>query len=438
MRRVRTSAGDPRAASLRRARKPWGARPTVAHALRAAVMALLGASLPWATSAQQSEETDRAVVHRHALATVPFSEAIARRLAAPPGFRVEVWASGLGHPRMMEADDAGTVYVTRRDVGDVLALRDSDGDGRADQRRVLASGLSDVHGVALHGGWLYLASSTTIWRARRDGSAVRTLVTGLPDGGQHGNRMVRFGPDGLMYVSVGSSCNDCAEQNQLERATMMRYTPDGRHRDIIANGLRNTIGYDWHPRTGALWGMDHGSDYRGDRVPPEELNRIEPGRNFGWPICFGAQVVDPMTNAPPMRMALEPGQAQPMGTPMTREAYCARTEPAVLVTQPHAAPMALRFYTGTQFPPDYRGDAFVAMRGSWNRDDPAGYKVVRVRFRADGQPLGFSDFVTGFVDASAGVVYGRPTGIAFLPDGSMLVADDTNGAIYRVSHVGAR
>jgi len=385
---------------------------------------------------QQQHETERAIVHRDTPAQAPFSDAIARRLRVPPGFRVDVWASGLGHPRMIEVADDGTVYVTRRDEGDVLALRDSNGDGRADQRSVFAAKLPNVHGVALHNGWLYLASSTTVWRTPRDVAAPQAIVTGLPDGGQHGNRMVRFGPDGMMYVSVGSSCNDCAEQNQLERATMIRYTSDGRQREIIANGLRNTIGYDWNPATGALWGMDHGSDFRGDRTPPEELNRIEAGKNYGWPICFAERRVDEMTNSPPERMALKPGQAEPIGTPLSREEYCAQTAPSVLTTQAHAAPMAMRFYVGQRFPQQLRNDAFVALHGSWNRDDPAGYKVVRVQFDRSGEPRGFDDFVTGFIDERDAVVYGRPVGIAFTTDGAMLVTDDLNGAIYRIAYAG--
>lgn len=401
-----------------------------------AVIGAATAALSPSAWPQQQHETDRALVHRDTPAQGAFSEAIVRRLRVQPGFRVDVWASGLGHPRMIEVASDGTAYVTRRDEGDVLVLRDSDGDGRADQRGVFASKLPNVHGVALHNGFVYLASSTTVWRTPRDVAAPQAVITGLPDGGQHGNRMVRFGPDGMMYVSIGSSCNDCAEQNQLERATMIRYTPDGQQREIIANGLRNTIGYDWNPATGVLWGMDHGSDFRGDRTPPEELNRIEAGKNYGWPICFAERRVDDMTNAPPSRMALKPGQAEPIGMPMSREDYCAKTEPSVLTTQAHSAPMAMRFYVGQRFPQHFRNDAFVAMRGSWNRDDPAGYKIVRVQFDRNGEPRGFDDFVTGFIDERDAVAYARPVGIAYTPDGAMLVTDDWNGAIYRISYVG--
>lgn len=387
-----------------------------------------------AQGAEASEDSARALVNRLTPPIAAFSEDIARRLVVPPGFVVGVFASGLGHPRMMELGADGTVYVTRRDEGDVLALRDSDGDGRADERRTAVAGLDGVHGIARRGGELLLASSTTVWRWPVDGSAApAVLIGGLPDGGQHANRMVRVGPDGGLWITVGSSCNDCAEDNQLERATLMRYEADGRSRRIVANGLRNTIGYDWHPGTGALWGWDHGSDFRGDRFPPEELNHLVDGRHYGWPICAGRRVVDRMTNATPQRLALQPGQALPSGEAMSREAFCDRTEPAVALAAAHSAPMAMRFYAGTMFPPALRGDAFVAMHGSWNRGEPSGYEVRRVRFAADGSPLGSEAFVSGFLDRQQPAILGRPAGVLTAADGALLVSDDANGAIYRIA-----
>ncbi len=392
-----------------------------------------------ATAQTEPQEFTQATVYRDAPAQAPFSASITNRLRVPAGFAVQLFASGLKNPRMMDVGPDGTVYVTRRDQGDVLALRDADGDGRAEDVRIFASNLSGVHGVAVHGADLYLANSTTIWRTPLAGPAAPVvLVSGLPDGGQHPNRMVRFAPDGSMLVSVGSSCNDCAEDNQLERGTVIRYSADGRQREVLAKGLRNTIGYDWHPLTGALWGMDHGADFRGDKIPPEELNQIKPGLNYGWPICYGQRTVDKMTNAEPERLALRPGESRPSGQPITREAYCAQTEPATLLLPAHSAPMAMRFYTGSLFPAAYRNDAFVALRGSWNRGDPVGYKVVRIHFTADGRPATVDDFLTGFLNNAGPTgpeIFGRPVGIALLPDGALLVSDDTNGAIYRVSRV---
>jgi glucose/arabinose dehydrogenase len=203
--------------------------------------------------AQIMAEKANAVVHKNAPAQATFDTSILSRLRVPAGFTVSLFASGLDNPRMMEVAADGSVYVTRRNLGDVLVLRDADRDGVADANTVFASGFDDVNGVAIFQSQLYLASSTTVWRTPLTTVAPQVILSGLPDGGQHPNRMVRFGPDNKMYVSIGSSCNDCAESNQLQRATMNRYAPDGTGKEVLANGLRNTIGYDWNPRTGALW-----------------------------------------------------------------------------------------------------------------------------------------------------------------------------------------
>ncbi len=381
-------------------------------------------------------ETAESFAQRAQPAQAPYSDAIAFRLRVPRGFSVDVFASGLGNVRMLEVASDGTVFATRREQGDVLALRDADGDGRAESVSTFVSGLPGVHGIAQRADELLLANSTTVWRLPMAGGTPVPLIEALPDGGQHPNRMVRVGPDGSLYVSVGSSCNDCAEENQLERATIIRYGADGTERRVIANGLRNTIGYDWHPASGELWGMDHGSDFRGDDVPPEELNHIVEGRNYGWPICWADRRVDPMTNAPPSRMALEPNQPRPSMLPLTRREYCDRTEPPRGVWHAHAAPMAMRFYDGTMFPPRYRGSAFVALSGSWNRGQPVGYSVLLVRFDERGQPQAFDEFLSGFLDGDGSYFYGRPVGIAVAADGALLVSDDTNGAIYRVAWKG--
>lgn len=407
----------------------------ITSALVLAACAALMAHPP-ARAQENAPHTARETVSLNAPARLPFSEAIAQRLRVPEGFAVNVFASGLGKPRMMEVGPDGTVYVTRRDEDDVLALRDADGDGRAESVTTFAANLDGVHGIALKDGEAWLASSTTIWRTPLAQAAPKILVDGLPDGGQHANRMLRFGPDGLLYVSVGSSCNDCAEGNPRERAAMLRYTPDGLQRVILATGLRNTIGYDWQPATGRLWGMDHGSDFHGDKKPPEELNRIVLGRHYGWPICFAKRVVDEMTNAPPERVPLRPGATE--GEAMSREDFCARTEPSVLELPAHSAPMAMRFVADDGFAPGWRGDAILALRGSWNRSEPVGYSVVRLRFDARGEPAAVEPLLSGFLADDRRGVWGRPVGIAFARDGALLVSDDTNGAIYRIAWRGRR
>jgi len=355
----------------------------------------------------------------------PFSDALAKSLAVPAGFEVSVFASGLGAPRMLAVGDDGTVYVTRRDSGDVLALRDGDGDGRADGApRKVVSSLPQVHGIHVQGSRLYLATVKEVFVTdlRPDGSAAdpRMIIGDLPDGGQHPNRTLAVGPDGMLYVSIGSDCNACVETND-EHATILRAKPDGSERGVFARGLRNTVGWGWHPETHELWGMDQGSDWRGNDAPPEELNMIQGGAHYGWPFCYGDKVVDRLL------------ASDPQGS--TKEDLCPRTAGAVLSYQAHSAPIQLAFYAGSQFPAEYRSDAFVAMRGSWNREPPTGYKVVRVHFQS-GKPVRFSDFLSGFLSADRQSYSARLAGVAVARDGAVLVSDDTNGAIYRVAYTG--
>ncbi len=353
---------------------------------------------------------------------VPFSQELLGQLQAPEGFEIAVLAQGLSNPRMMAVGPDGTVYVTQTAANTVSALRDPDSDGVADTPEVVASNLPSVHGIAFEQSQVYLAGEKHVWVAEvmDDGSfgEPQVLVDDLPDGGQHSRRTIAVGPDGMLYVSIGSSCNACAESNP-ENATMLRMNPDGSEREIFAAGLRNTIGWDWSPETGELWGMDHGSDWRGDDQPPEELNQIAAGNNYGWPYCFGEKEVDAFLSNPP-----------PGATP---EQYCVNTEAPVLTYQAHSAPIGMLFYEGAQFPEEYQGDAFVAMRGSWNRAEPTGYKIVRVTFE-DGQPTAIEDFITGWLLEDGAAHFGRIAGLTVTPDGALLISDDTNGVIYRVAY----
>ena len=350
-----------------------------------------------------------------------FADFLVETLALAAGFQVRVFARNLGKPRMMAVAEDGTVYVTRPDQNDVVALQDNDHDGHAERTFIVVRNLEKVHGIAIHRGYLYLAAPKKLYFAPllEGGTAgeARVLVDDLPDGGQHGNRTIAFGPNGL-YLSVGSTCNACNETN-LENATLLRFEAGMRDRRIFARGLRNTIGFDWHPETGELWGMDHGSDWRGDDQPPEELNRLQSGKDYGWPFCYADRKVDKLVPAVPKGK--------------TKEEHCATTEPPVLTYQAHSAPIAMLFYRSTQFPQEFRGDAFVAMHGSWNRKQPVGYKVVRIRFK-EGRPVQVEDFLTGFLSQQDGSYFGRPAGLAVAREGSLLVSDDANGVIYIVSH----
>ena len=341
-------------------------------------------------------------------------------LKVPAGFRISRFAQDLGNVRVLAVAPDGTVYATRRDEGDVIMLKDPGAGGSAPQPVRVAS-RSGLHGIALHAGKVYLATVHEIFRAdvRPDGTfgPLEMLIHDLPDAGQHNTRTVQIGPDQMMYISVGSTCNECAESNP-EAATIVRASLDGKSRGVFASGLRDTIGWGWHPATGELWGMDHGIDWWGDDTPPEELNHIEKGKRYGWPYFFADNKMNPRL--------IPPGG-------LLRSEWRAKSVPMVMGYTPHAAPMQLAFYTGAQFPAAYRGDAFIAFHGSWNRKPSSGYEVVRIRFK-DGQPTGFEPFVTGFLTAKGEV--GRPFGSAVAKDGSLLVGDDRNGVIYRVSYLG--
>jgi len=356
----------------------------------------------------------------------PFDPSHVSALRVPDGFRIEVFAQGLANVRMLAIGGDGSVYVTQPRAGTVTRLLDSDGDGRADDARIVASGLPLVNGIAIRDGQVWLMQPTVLSRAtiRADGTldTPTAVLSGLPDGGQHGlSRSIEFGPDGALYAQIGSTCNACVETNP-EHATLLRIDPVTLERTIHATGLRNLIGFDWHPVTRELWGMDHGTDWRGDDQPPEELNRIVAGGHYGWPYCFGDREPDRLFNQDP------PGS--------TKDAFCPTTVAPVLRYQAHSAPLDFRFYTGTGFPGAFRNDAFATMHGSWNRRPATGYKVVRVAFR-DGRPVGFEDFVTGFLVDNGNAHFGRPTGLGVMPDGALLFSDDSGGVIYRVAWTGS-
>ncbi|MBB4659300.1 YbhB/YbcL family Raf kinase inhibitor-like protein [Parvularcula dongshanensis] len=349
------------------------------------------------------------------------------RLALPEGFTIDVFAEDLVNPRMIRVADDGTVYVTRREVGDVLMLRDEDGDGKADSQKVVAS-RPMMHGIEIDGDDVYLMTVSELFHATRneDGTfgELERLIDDLPEGGQHANRMVVRGGDGNLYVSVGSTCNACDETNP-ENATILQVKPDGSSRKIYASGLRNTIGYGFSPDTGELYGFDHGIDWLGDDEQPEEINKIEEGAKYGWPYVYGDQMTNP--------------QDEPSGG-ITAEEWAAQSHGPIGLYTPHSAPMQLAFYDGEAFPEDYRGDAFVAMRGSWNRLPPSGYEVVRLDFE-NGEPVGIEPFLSGFVyedeeSPSGWSQMGRLCGLAQGPDGALYLSDDTNGVIYKIAYDG--
>lgn len=345
-------------------------------------------------------------------------------LKAPAGFHVNVFAKDLGKPRILIAGAGGTVYATRREPGDIMLLRDTDGDGISDTQRIVVR-RPQLHGLALHESKAYFVGVNDVFTAdvRADGMFTNTtrIVDDLPEAGQHADRTIVYGPDGWLYLSIGSTCNACDETSR-ENATMVRMSADGKYRKVFASGLRNTIGYAFRPGSTDLFGFDHGIDWLGDDQQGEELNLIQDGKQYGWPYIYG-------------RGGRNPQDEPPGGISMDEWARLS-TEPLLLYTA-HAAPMQMVFYTGSQFPQEFRGDAFAAMHGSWNRRTPSGYEVVRVHFE-NGRPVSIEPFLTGFLDGQKTSAIGRPFGVAVASDGALLVGDDANGVIYRVAYSAER
>jgi len=343
------------------------------------------------------------------------------QLRVPTGFRIQRFAENAGNARILAIGPTGNVYVTRREEGDILMFRVG-ADGLASGHSVRVASRPGLHGIAFSKGKVYLAAVHEIFKAdvRPDGTfgPLEMIIHDLPDAGQHNTRTVQIGPDDMMYISIGSTCNECAEPNP-ENATILRGSLDGKSRSIFASGLRDTVGWGWQPQTGELWGMDNGMDALGDNVQAEELNHIEKGRRYGWPYLYGDNQPNPHLDPPG---ELKKSELAQISVPMAL-GYTA-----------HAAPMQMSFYNASQFPSEYQGDAFVSMRGSWNRKPASGYEVVRIHFK-NGQPISIEPFVTGFVTPQG--EYGRLVGNAIAQDGSMLFTDDRNGVIYRVSYVGS-
>jgi glucose/arabinose dehydrogenase len=347
---------------------------------------------------------------------------IATSLKAPGGFMVDVFASGLPGARMLAVGADGTVYVTRPAYGEVVMLK-AGASGPA-QPSPATAGMPGVHGIAIHDGRVYLATTkeVSVAEIKSDGTFGdrRVIVGSLPDGGQHSARTIGIGPDNMLYISVGSDCNACAEPDG-EHATLLRAPLEGGARTVFARGLRNTIGFDWDPVTRELWGMDNGIDYAGDEEPPEELNRLTQGGDYGWPFRYGDNRVNRLFDR----------------VKVSKSEFEKQTSAPVLTYDAHAAPIGMVFYAGGAFPADYRESAFVALHGSWNRASATGYKVVRIVFR-DGKPERFEDFLTGFLVNSGKAYVGRPAGVAIGKDGALLVSDDSNGVIYRVAYTVAK
>jgi len=333
-------------------------------------------------------------------------------IKVPDGFIIEEYATGLGSPRFMALSPDNVLFVTDIKAGRVVALPDRNGDGLKDSVKIFVKDLNRPHGIAFHNGYLYVGETNQIVRFKYNGIESESgkkeiIVPDIPING-HFTRTVSFGPDGKMYVSIGSSCNVCVEGNDT-RATIMRFNPDGSDGEIYATGLRNSVGLIWHPSTGELWATDNGRDWLGDNLPPDEVNIIKEKKDYGWPYCYGNNVPDPEF-ADPKR--------------------CEDTIAPVIEIQAHSAPLGLTFYNGKMFPPDYKGDLFIAFHGSWNRSKPTGYKVVRVKIE-NGNIENIDDFAVGWLVGSKKT--GRPVDVLVGKKGELYISDDHGGRIYKVT-----
>jgi glucose/arabinose dehydrogenase len=347
-----------------------------------------------------------------------FSDDKVAKLKVPAGFAVSVFAKDVKGARMMvQAPNGGPIYVSQPSEGTISILTDADGDGVADAVTPLITGLKKVHGLAIApDGALFAVALKEVYRIDPKTKAKKVVVTNLPDVGQHENRSIGISPDGKLFIAIASNCNSCVDPND-QMATMQVSELDGSKRRTFAKGLRDTIGFDWHPTSHQLWGMDHGVDWRGDEVPPEELNALTDGSDYGWPYCYLDKKPDPNLIDDPETE--------------TKDKYCAKTVAPTLTFAAHSAPISLRFYNKTMFPERYREGAFVSMHGSWNRKTPVGYDVQFVPFK-DGKPTKAEPFVSGWLAPNKKSIFGRPAGLLVLADGSLLISDDLNGTIYRV------
>ena len=342
------------------------------------------------------------------------------------GFQVTKWAE-IQNPRVIRVNPKnGDVYVSQRDPGTISLLRDSNNDGRADVQRVVFT-RKDAHGIAIKGDEMFIMTIRELYKApiKADGTLGKaTLIANdFPDAGQHPNRTLDFGPDGKLYISVGSTTNAANERNE-ENATIIQADANGKNRRVFASGLRNTIGYGWHPTTKRFYGWDQGIDTLGDNEAREEINELQYGKRYGWPFVYeDGKLID-----------------HPLPPPaFTREDWVKMTTFPKLMHTAHSAGLQWQFYTGSQFPAQYRNDAFVTLRGSWNRNPPSGYQLARVRFDKAGNPTKVEPFVSGFLveNPSPKVKWGnfaRLVGLAQAKDGALLMGDDTNNTIYRIAY----
>lgn len=336
----------------------------------------------------------------------------------PAGFHISLFADTIDDARSLALGDKGTVFVGNRSGDKVYALVDENSDGIADKKYILAKGMNMPNGVAFHKGALYVAEVNKVWRFDNIENSLSNppqpvLVSdNYPSDKHHGWKYIAFGPDDKLYVPVGAPCNICDDNEKDNRyASITRMNADGSGFEVFASGIRNTVGFAWHPQTKELWFTENGRDMLGDDTPPDELNNApKAGMHFGYPYCHAGDVKDP-----------EYGDRHP----------CTDFTPPVQKLAPHTAALGMKFYTGDMFPAIYKNQVFIAEHGSWNRSEPIGYRIMLVKLD-DNKAISYEPFAEGWL--KNGKAWGRPVDILQLKDGSLLVSDDFANVIYRITY----
>lgn len=369
---------------------------------------------------KETEEVEKEPVEETELTTSEGLELDA--ISLPDGFEIEVFAR-VDNARSMVLTENGTLFVSNRGSDKVYALKDTDGDWKADEKYVIASDMRMPNGIAFKDGSLFVAEVSKLWRFDDIEENLSSptepvlIYEDYPTEGHHGWKFIAFGPDGKLYIPVGAPCNICESDDEIY-ASITRMNPDGSDREVYAHGVRNTVGFTWHPETGEMWFTDNGRDRLGDNEPPCELNRVtEAGQHFGYPYCHGGYLKDPeFGDKYPCDDFVKP--AQNLG--------------------PHVAPLGVKFYTEDAFPAKYKNMIFIAEHGSWNRSPEAGHtghKITMVK-EENGEGVAYEDFATGFLNKETNRAWARPVDLVFASDGSMLVSDDLAGTIFRIYYKG--
>ncbi|MER2996513.1 PQQ-dependent sugar dehydrogenase [Pontibacter populi] len=344
----------------------------------------------------------------------PVDESLSK-IKLPDGFKIDYYAKDVENARSMALSPSGVLFVGTRSNDKVFAIVDKDKDGKADETITIASGLNSPNGVALKDGDLYVAEISRIIKFpdieqnMRNNPKYEVVYDKYPSDTHHGWKYIAFGPDGKLYVPVGAPCNVCKEENPVY-STITRLNADGTNMEIFAEGVRNTVGFTWHPTTKELWFTDNGRDMLGDNIPNDELNlATKKGQHFGFPYCHEGEIPDPEFG---------------------KNRACSEFVKPVQKLGPHVAALGLKFYNGDMFPEQYKNQLLIAQHGSWNRSEPIGYRLMQVELDGKGNATNYKTFAEGWLQD--GKAWGRPVDVMVMPDGALLVSDDTNNAIYRI------